>query len=98
MGRGIGRIRIKMIPDASAESLHTFVVDCIELGSTVHTDGWQGYAGLEKKGFERQVSVLRGRQKEASKLLPRVHRIASLLKRWLLETHQGAVAPWQLPY
>ena len=27
-----------------------------------------------------------------------MHRIASLLKRWLLGTHQGAVAPWQLPY
>ena len=97
-GPKIGRIRMRMIADASANSLHPFVLDCIEPGSTVHTDGWQGYAGLEKKGFEREVSPTRGRKKDASKLLPRVHRVAALLKRWLLGTHQGGVAPWQLPY
>jgi transposase-like protein len=97
-GPAIGRIRMRMIADASADSLHSFVIDCIEPGSTLHTDGWQGYAGLEKKGFDREVSVTRGRKKDASKLLPLVHRVASLLKRWLLGTHQGAVAPWQLPY
>jgi transposase-like protein len=97
-GPGIGRIRMRMIPDASADSLHTFVLDSIEPGSTLHTDGWSAYSGLDKKGFERQISVIGGRKKDASKLLPRVHRIASLLKRWLLGTHQGAVAPWQLPY
>jgi transposase-like protein len=97
-GPAIGRIRMRMIADASAGSLHSFVIDFIEPGSTLHTDGWQGYAGLEKKGFEREVSTTRGRRKDASKLLPLVHRVASLLKRWLLGTHQGAVAPWQLPY
>ena len=96
-GPAIGRIRMRMIADASADSLHPFVLDCIEPGSTLHTDGWQGYAGLEKS-FKREVSTTRGRRKDASKLLPRVHRVASLLKRWLLGTHQGAVAPWQLPY
>ncbi len=87
-----------MIPDGSEESLHTFVSDSIEPGSTVHTDGWSGYSGLEVKGYERHVTIIGKRQKEASKLLPRVHRTASLLKRWLLGTHQGAVAQWQLPY
>ena len=97
-GPGIGRIRMRVIPDASADSLHSFVQDCIEPGSTLHTDGWQGYAGLEKKGYQREITVLRGRRKEASTLMPRVHRVASLLKRWLLGTHQGAVAPEHLPY
>jgi ISXO2-like transposase domain/Transposase zinc-ribbon domain len=97
-GPAIGRIRMRMVADASAESLHSFVIDCIEPGSRLHTDGWLGYTGLEKKGFEREVSTTRGRRKDASKLLPRAHRVASLLKRWLLGTHQGAVAPWQLPY
>jgi transposase-like protein len=97
-GPAIGRIRMRMIADASADSLHPFVIDCIEPGSTLHTDGWQGYAGLEQKGFDREVSITRGRRKDASKLLSRVHRVAALLKRWLLGTHQGAVAPWQLPY
>ena len=97
-GPGIGRIRMRMIEDASAESLHPFVKDCVESGSTIHTDGWQGYAGLETNGYQREITVLRGRRKEASKLMPRVHRIAALLKRWLLGTHQGAVAHQYLPY
>ncbi len=97
-GPGTGRIRMRMIEDAAAASLHPFVQDCIEPGSTIHTDGWQGYAGLENKGYQREITVLRGRRKEASQLMPRVHRVASLLKRWLLGTHQGAVAHQHLPY
>ena len=97
-GPGIGRVRLRMIPDASSESLHSFVSESIEPGSTVHTDGWSGYSGLEALGDERHVTVIGKRSKDASKLLPRVHRTASLLKRWLLGTHQGAVAQWQLPY
>ena len=97
-GPGIGRIRMRMIDDASADSLHPFVQDCIAAGSTIHTDGWQGYAGLDNKGYRREITRLRGRRKEASQLMPRVHRVASLLKRWLLGTHQGAVARQHLPY
>ena len=90
-GPGTGRIRMRAIEDASAASLHCFVKDCIDPGSTAHTDGWQGYAGLETKGYQREITRLRGRRKEASKLMPRVHRVASLLKRWLMGTHQGSV-------
>jgi len=97
-GPGIGRIRLRPIQDASAGSLHTFINDCIEPGSTIHTDGWQGYEGLDDKGYDREITVLRGRRKEASKHLPRVHRVASLLKRWLLGTHQGAVSHEHLAY
>ena len=75
-GPGIGRIRMRVIQDASAASLHLFVQDCVEPGSTLHPDGWQGYSGLHKKGYQREVTVLRGRRKEASILMPRVHRIA----------------------
>jgi transposase-like protein len=97
-GPGIGRIRMRAIQDATAGSLHCFVQDCIEPGSILHTDGWQGYAGLEKKGYQREITVLRRRRKDASRLMPRVHQVASLLKRWLLGTHQGAVAHEHLPY
>jgi transposase-like protein len=87
------------LKNASAASLHPFVQDCVEPGSTLHTDGWQGYSGLDKKGYQREVTLLRGRRKEASILLmPRVHRIAGPLKRWLRGTHQGAVAPQHLAY
>lgn len=97
-GEGIGRIRMRPIQDATAGSLHSFVQDSIEPGSIVHTDGWQGYAGLEKSGYEREISVLRGRRKDASVVLPRVHRVASLLKRWVLGTHQGAISHQHLVY
>lgn len=97
-GNGIGRIRMKPIQDVSSDSLHPFILDSIESGSTVHTDGWPGYKGIERHGYDREVSVLGGDRKSASRLLPRVHRVASLLKRWLLGTHQGAVSRAHLPY
>ena len=97
-GPGIGRIPMRMIDDASAASLHPFVQDCVEPGSTIHTDGWLGHSGLDTRGYLREITKLRGRSKDASALMPRVHRIASLLKRWLLDTHQGAGAHQHLPY
>ncbi len=92
------RIRLRRIADASAASLEAFVEEAIQPGSLVHTDGWEGYAGLENKGYRHEVTVLRGKRQSASKLLPRVHRVASLLKRWLLGTHQGAVSHEYLDY
>jgi transposase-like protein len=91
-GRGIGRIRMRRIPDASARSLVSFVEESVEPGSVVHTDGWLGYEPLQAHGYTHHVTFLRDKQKSPSELLPRVHRVVSLLKRWLLGTHQGAVS------
>ncbi len=91
-GKGIGRIRMRRIPDASAHSLVSFVEDAVEPGSVVHTDGWLGYEPLQAHGYIHRVTFLRDKQKSPSELLPRVHRVVSLLKRWLLGTHQGAVS------
>jgi transposase-like protein len=98
-GNGIGRIRMVRIPDASRTALHAFVRQTIEPGSVVHTDGWIAYRGLDSLGYKHKATVLLGKEKAAAvKLLPRVHRVASLLKRWLLGTHQGAVSPTHLDY
>lgn len=97
-GKGIGRIRMFQIEDASAASLHPFVVNNIDSGSIVHTDGWEGYTGLDKQGYSHKVTVLRKRKESASELLPRVHRVISLLKRWLMGTHQGAISHAYLDY
>lgn len=97
-GHGIGRIRMRRIADASAASLMPFVRDSIEPGSVVHTDAWLGYEPLEKEGYRHRITFLRGHQKSPSDLLPRVHRVISLLKRWLLGTHQGAVSFEHLDY
>jgi transposase-like protein len=97
-GPGIGRIRMRQIIDASAESLMPFVRASIEPGSVVHTDGWAGYLPLEGNGYPHEVTILKRKKKTPSELLPRVHRVISLLKRWLLGTHQGAVSHKHLDY
>jgi transposase-like protein len=97
-GLGIGRIRMARVPDASAASLLPFVAAAVEPGSVVHTDGWDGYSGLEGKGYRHEVTPLKSRPGGAIRLLPRVHRVAALLKRWLLGTHQGAVSHEHLDY
>lgn len=94
-GHGIGRIRMRRVQDASAASLQSFIREAIVPGSVVHTDGWEGYLGVDGKGYRHEVTV---RKEAASELLPRVHRVVALLKRWLMGTHQGAVSPEHLDY
>lgn len=97
-GRGIGRIRMRQIPDASAASLGAFLRDVIQPGTVIHTDGWRGYSDITAHGFVHEVTKLKKYMEPASELLPRVHRVISLLKRWLLGTHQGAVSHKHLDY
>jgi transposase-like protein len=97
-GKGIGRIRMRRIPDASAGSLMPFIEEAVEPGSIVHTDGWLGYDPVERTGYRHRITILKGQSESASGLLPRVHLAASLLKRWLLGTHQGAVSEEHLDY
>ncbi len=97
--KGLGRCRMLPLADASAASLHPFVTDHVEPGATVFTDGWQGYHGLEKLGYvhaRRSQRAARARGEDTGELLPAVHRVASLAKRWLLGTHQGSVEPAHL--
>ena len=96
--RGLGRIRMRRVPDASADSLQAFVEEAIEPGSLVHTDGWLGYERLTKRGYRHRITFLRGHAQGAGDLLPRVHRVVSLLKRWMLGTHQGAVTATHLDF
>lgn len=97
-GSRIGRIRMRRIKDASARSLEPFIEESIELGSVVHTDGWEGYAALEKKGYQHEVTILANRKESASDLLPRVHHVVGLLKTWLAGTLHGAVSHEHLDY
>jgi len=94
-GKGIGRIRLRRVPDLTRTTLHGFIAQSIDLGSTVRTDGLNAY--LEMKGYVHDRQVQR-RQPEGEHLLPRVHRVVSLLKRWLLGTHQGAIGHEYLDY
>src|SRR6266850_832024 len=95
-GKGIGRIHLRRIPAASASPRVAFVKHAIKPGSVVITDGWEAYAKLKQEGFKHRPRVINASSKTASGLLPRVHRVASLFKRWLLGTHQGALSREQL--
>lgn len=95
-GRGIGRIRMRRIPDLKKASLHGFIRDVVDPGAIVVTDGLPAYQNLD--GYVHKPIVVRKQSKEADELLPRVHRILSLVKRWLMGTHQGAVQHDHLDY
>lgn len=96
--KGFGRIRLKRMRAATSTSLREFIGASIEPGSVVATDGSQAYAFLEPEGYRHERNVLLGTEIPAHEALPGVHRIAALLKRWLLGTHHGAVQPQQLDH
>lgn len=97
-GRATGRIRLGCVPDSSAASILPFVRQSVVPGSVVVTDGLQPYRVLPAAGYVHRRKVVRGSGDNPDALLPRVHRVASLLKRWLLGTHQGRVERAHLPY
>jgi len=94
--KGIGRIRLRRVRDASAASLNPTVQEAVEPGSVVRTDGWGGYNNWGSLGYVREI--VRKDADVGDNLLPCCNRIASLLKRWLLGTHQGAVSHEHLEY
>jgi hypothetical protein len=59
-------------------------------GLKARTDDWRGYSGLDRLGYRRQIA--RSSAEVGENLLPLANRVASLLKRWLLGTRQGAVS------
>src|SRR6476659_4306012 len=87
-GKGIGRIRMARIPDFDRATLNGFIRSSVEPGSTIRTDGLNSYREIE--GYVHNRKVPR-RLKHGEHMLPRVHRAVSLLKRWMLGTHQGPV-------
>jgi len=94
----LGRVRMRLVPAVSAAGLEPFIRDVVETGSTVLTDGWSGYSGLSALGFDHVVINQSASPDPAHVLMPAVHLVASLVKRWLLGTYHGAVAQAQLPY
>jgi len=92
---GFGRCRMQIIPDASAATLRSFLADNVEPGTHVITDGWMGYKGIDRIGYShepRSQRAARARGEDPGGLLPGVHRVAALVKRWLLGTHQSGIA------
>lgn len=97
-GKGIGRIRMGIVSDVSGESLIGFIKEVVEPGTLVHTDGWLGYNGLKAEGYGHRITNIKKSARLAHELLPRVHSVFSLMKRWLFGTHQGAISNEHLVY
>jgi transposase-like protein len=96
--KGFGRIRLKRIGSSSEQHVLPFVQESIELGSTVQTDGSQAYRKLAELGYQHERTVMLGAKAKAHELMPGVHRVASLVQRWILGTHHGGVKPDQLDF
>jgi transposase-like protein len=96
--RGPGRTRMRRIPAASKAVLTDFVLDHVERHSEVHTDGWFGYNAIGRHTFRHVITNISASGDRAHVAMPEVHRVSSLLKRWLIGTHQGAVSHGQLDY
>jgi transposase-like protein len=96
--KGFGRVRLRQVPDVTAPSLVGFISNVVAPGSLVVTDGWSAYNSLTAHGYDHECRIQSGSGDPAHVVLPGPHRIASLLKRWLLGTHQGAVRYEHLDY
>ena len=90
--KGFGRIRMRHIPDASGASLIPFIQDSVSPNATIVTDGWSGYNKVSDFGYTREIKNISDSDDFAHVIMPGVHRLASLLKRWILGTHQGSVS------
>jgi transposase-like protein len=90
-GRRLGRLRLAVVEDTSAESLEGFLSRNVAKPATVITDGWSGYLGLDAAGYTHEPHNLSATSDDAAAQLPAIHLVFSLAKRWLLGTHHGAV-------
>lgn len=98
-GKQIGRVRFRIIKSATSKNLLKFIDENIEQGSTVITDGWKGYLPLsELEDYKHVKKTILGSGIEAHKLLPHVHMVDSLLKRWINGTHQGNISSKHLEF
>jgi transposase-like protein len=96
-GRRLGRLRLAVVADASAQSLQGFLAAAVARPATVATDGWSGYGGLAARGYAHEPLNLSASWGDAALRLPAIHLVFGLAKRWLLGTHHGAVSAKHLP-
>jgi transposase-like protein len=95
-GTRIGRIRLRQVLDTSAESLEDAINQTVKPGSVIWTDRWNGYNDLDRLDYIHEV--VREEAGVSSSFLPHCHKVASLLKRWMMGTHQGAISHEHLDY
>lgn len=94
--KGFGRIRLHRIAHDSDECVVPFVQQSVEPGAQVRTDGSAAYRSLSELGYDHERTVMLGSDVPAHVSMAGVHRVASLVKRWILGTHHGSVQPEHL--
>jgi transposase-like protein len=92
-GQGSGRLRLMTLADAAMPTLTAFATETTAPGATVHTDGWKGYNGLGRAGYDHRPRSQRAASPGEEPYLPRAHRAISNLKAWMHGTHRGVGAP-----
>lgn len=96
---GVVKVRLARLPNTQRDTLTEFVLDNVARGSKVHTDAWGGYNDLGRYHYEHVITNMSSADAlDAHVTMPAAHRVASLLKRWLLGTHQGGMSREQLDY
>jgi transposase-like protein len=88
--KGFGRCRIQVIPNAEADTLRLFLLTHVVPCGTVLTDGLASYPLAAGDDYIHRSTSVKGSGMDAHEILPGVHRVVSLVKRWLLGTHQGS--------
>lgn len=88
----LGRVRMRVIPNTQRQTLEDFITDVIEPGAIVHTDAKKEYDRIDQLGYTPQITNQSSSNDPAHVSMPGVHRVASLVKRWVLGTHQGGLA------
>ena len=89
--KDFGRCRLRRIDNAQTPALRNFLLGAVAPGSLVITDGLKSYPAATVSEWGHKPVVVKGSGLQAHEALPGVHRVASLLERWLESTHQGSV-------
>jgi hypothetical protein len=91
--KGFGHIRLRRIDNDSAAQVIPFVQAPVEPGAQVRTDGSAAYRALDTLGYDHQRHAMLGSEVPAHVSMAGAHRLAALIKRWILGTHHGSVQP-----
>ena len=96
--RKLGRVRLALIPETTTAALCGFIENVVEPGSTIRTDGLKAYESIATRGYIHEATNLVKSADPAHVEMPGVHRVASLLKRWIAGTLHYGISPKHLDY
>lgn len=96
-GRKLGRVRLQIAERPNTLELVEFAQAVVAPGSTIRTDGARSLRRLGDLGFTHEY-VNGYSAADKTEVLPGVHLVASLLKRWVTGTLHYSIAEHQIGY